>query len=266
MPSEPIGEPTIEQLSAFLDHELDPASQSAVAGHVATCAECQARLENLRQTAYAIRGLPMETPPRTFAVPPERSARRWNWAPAGWIGGTAVAMLVVVVGVSHLHFTGGGATAASSSSNSAAHPPQALYAQQQSRDGAGAVAAPKQNAAPNQATAVDATNPGRRLTLITDSGTYQATGTMTVQIYFNGFNPGQAPPLQLWLERNGYAVELLAPSQSTPGPGGVQGQYALSTLQLPSPIGGSYTLTVVQPLPGNPATLLVARLPITVTG
>src|SRR5579864_2807668 len=228
MPSEPLGEPTIEQLSAFLDHELDPPSQSAVAGHIATCAACQARLENLRQTAYAIRGLPMETPPRAFALPPVRSATRWNWAPAGWIGGVAVAMLVVVIGVSQLHFAGGGATAGSVSSNSEAHVPQALYAQPQSRDGAGAVAAPNQNAALHQATAVDPTNPGRRLTVIADSGTYRATGTMTVQVHVNGFNPGEAAPLQVWLERNSYAVELPPPSQGTPGSGVVEGQYALS--------------------------------------
>ena len=71
MPSEPRipMEPTLEELSAYLDHELDDGAKARVAEHVAGCADCKMRLDGLRQTAYAIRALPMETPPRTFIVP-----------------------------------------------------------------------------------------------------------------------------------------------------------------------------------------------------
>ncbi|MEA2667775.1 MAG: putative zinc-finger, partial [Chloroflexota bacterium] len=67
MPSEPRvpTEPTLDELSAYLDHELDEDAKARVAQHVAGCAECQARLDGLRQASYAIRALPMETPTRT---------------------------------------------------------------------------------------------------------------------------------------------------------------------------------------------------------
>src|SRR3989442_2603229 len=98
MPSEPRipTEPTLEELSAYLDHELDDDARARVAEHVAGCPDCQARLDGLRQTAYAIRALPMETPTRTFTIPakPRESLR---WAPvAGWIGGGLAPTLVIV--------------------------------------------------------------------------------------------------------------------------------------------------------------------------
>jgi len=87
MPSEPRvpTEPSLEELSAFIDSELDEAAQARVAEHVAGCRDCQARLDGLRQTAHAIRGLPMESPPRPFTIPAQRR-QSWRWAPAGWIG------------------------------------------------------------------------------------------------------------------------------------------------------------------------------------
>src|SRR5258708_6602833 len=106
MPSEPRvpTEPTLEELSAYLDHELDGDARTRIAEHVAGCAGCQARLDGLRQTAYAIRALPMETPPRTFAIPTKRREST-RWAPvAGWIGGVAAAMLIIVIGVTHVPF------------------------------------------------------------------------------------------------------------------------------------------------------------------
>ena len=61
MPSERRipAEPTLEELSAYLDHELDVATQARVADHVAGCAECTRRLDGLRETVHAVRALPM---------------------------------------------------------------------------------------------------------------------------------------------------------------------------------------------------------------
>ena len=67
MPSD-VNEPALEELSAYLDHELDSEAHARVAAHIAGCQDCQARLDGLRQTTYAVRALPMETPPRAFTI------------------------------------------------------------------------------------------------------------------------------------------------------------------------------------------------------
>src|SRR3989442_6262235 len=98
MPSDPRipTEPTLDELSAYFDHELDDDPRARVAEHVAGCPDCQARLDRLRQTAYAIRALPMETPTRTFTIP-AKPRESFRWAPvAGWIGGGAAAQVVLV--------------------------------------------------------------------------------------------------------------------------------------------------------------------------
>src|SRR2546428_1713331 len=118
-------EPSLEELSAYLDHELDAATRARVAAHVAGCAACTRRLDALRETIHALRALPMETPPRTFTVPEQRG-RTWRWAPAGWIGRAAVAPLLIVVGIHNLHLPAAPiATSGSSSTNSGgpANPP-----------------------------------------------------------------------------------------------------------------------------------------------
>src|SRR3989442_5348353 len=104
MPSEPRipAEPSLEELSAYLDHELDAATQARVADHVAGCAACTRRLDALRETIHALRALPMETPPRRFTIPEQRRPA-WRWAPAGWIGSAAVALLLIAVGIQNLH-------------------------------------------------------------------------------------------------------------------------------------------------------------------
>src|SRR2546425_8270282 len=116
MPSEPRvpTEPSLEELSAFIDDELDEAGQARVAEHVAGCRDCQARLDGLRQTAHAVRGLPMESPPRSFTIPEQRQA--WRWAPVGWIGSAAVALLLVAVGIQNLHLPAGPAATSGSTS------------------------------------------------------------------------------------------------------------------------------------------------------
>src|SRR3981081_3530094 len=98
-------EPTLEELSAYLDHELDVATQARVAEHVAGCAECTRRLDGLRETVHAVRALPMETPRRTFTIPAQRR-QAFRWAPVGWVGGAAAALLIIVAGVTQVHLNG----------------------------------------------------------------------------------------------------------------------------------------------------------------
>ena len=90
MPSKPPipSEPKLEELSAYLDHELEGGAQARVAEHITGCRDCQARLDGLRQTVHAVRALPMETPPRSFTIPAQRR-QSYRWAPVGWLGGAA---------------------------------------------------------------------------------------------------------------------------------------------------------------------------------
>lgn len=62
------------QLSAYLDDALSAVERSAVAAHLDTCADCRARLAELRATASLIKALPDLQPsrrlvPRIAAVP-----------------------------------------------------------------------------------------------------------------------------------------------------------------------------------------------------
>src|SRR5919204_2331038 len=64
----------LAQLSAYLDEALAPSERAAVAAHLDTCAQCRARLAELRATAALIRLLPEMTPsrrlvPRIATVP-----------------------------------------------------------------------------------------------------------------------------------------------------------------------------------------------------
>jgi len=267
MPSEPRTptEPTLEELSAYLDHELDDGAKARVAEHIAGCADCKARLDGLRQTAYAIRALPMETPPRTFTVPAKRR-ESLRWAPAaGWIGGVAAAMLIIVVGVQHLNFRGPATTASGGSAMQynaapAAHPAAPLG--QGSNDALSA-----STSLANATTVSDPNNSARTLTLSTDGSTFSSTGIMAVQARIAGFAPQEVSQPRLLLERNGYSVELATPTH--PVVSTFRVTYDLSRLPLASPAAGSYTLILIESLPSTPggsATSLVARLPITIQG
>lgn len=268
MPNEPMTEPTLEELSAFLDYELDVASESRVAEHIAGCADCQARLDGLRQTAHAIRALPMETPARRFTVPAAPARQGWRWAPAGWIGGVAVAMLVVVIGVTHLNF-GPAASPTAGTSNGAASLSAPYAAARNAAPGAGAAApADKTLTVASRAQAFSPFQPSRSIVIASDARNYTLRSTMTVEIDYIGFNPAQVPPAELFLERNGYAVQLSAPTHATAQPGGIEGQYNLATLPLPQQPDGVYTMTVIQELPADagPGATLVAHLTITISG
>lgn len=63
-------------LSAYLDEELAPTDRARVAGHLATCERCAARLADLRATSSLIASLPGPRPARSL-VP--SVATRWTW-------------------------------------------------------------------------------------------------------------------------------------------------------------------------------------------
>lgn len=274
MPSEPRTEPTLDELSAYLDHELDAGDQARVAEHVATCSDCQSRLDGLRQTAYAVRALPQETPPRAFTIPQMRS-QQWNWAPAGWIGGVAAALVIVIVGVTHI--PSGGSTASSSTASGGlgvAAPYTQQYApaarsggtQEQSSTAAKSAMA----AFSNSATVTDPTNSARKLVLGSDSASYATSWPMAVRIVLQG-DPSpsidaNAQGLTLVLVRNGSGVTLrnLTGTRAHGGPPVFTASYAISALPLTQPVPGNYTLIATWTVPDGSGRVLQASVPITI--
>jgi hypothetical protein len=264
MPTEPRipTEPTLEELSAYLDHELDAGTQARIADHLAGCADCTRRLDGLRETVHAVRALPMETPARTFTVPEQRR-QPFRWAPVGWLGGAAAALLVVAFGVSQLH---GPAASTATTSGFSDHKALAPAASQGSStlDSRAGAASQAYNANANTVTVVDPLNSARSLTLSTDAKTYSAGGTMTVQVRFTGLPAGRTGVVGLLLERNGYAVQL--PTGSGPSDAsGFQASYQFANFDLSNPVAGNYTLILIEHLPGGNGDNLVARLPVTIS-
>jgi len=270
MPSEPRipTEPTLEELSACLDHELDDDAKTRVAEHVAGCADCQARLDGLRQTAYAIRALPMETPPRTFTIPAKRR-ESLSWVPvAGWIGGVAAAMLIIVVGVTHLPFQGPGGTAStgtisrSLSQGSGTQPQNGAAAHPNTLQADSA----KAFAARGGVTVTDPRNSSRRLSLVINAPTYATDGWMVVDGELGGDPSSNVEQIRLVLRRGSYGVELPMPQQTYTNSDriGFEGTYSIAALRLPNPIPGSYTLTATWIATDGSAVTLFADLPVTI--
>ncbi len=276
MPSEP-GQPTLEELSAFIDDELDAAAHARVAEHVAGCPDCQARLDGLRQTAHAIRGLPMETPPRTFTIPAQRR-QAWRSAPVGWIGSGAVALLLIAIGIHNLHVparTTATSGSASTISGGLAQGPATF-----NQKGAAPLAAPapasndqrysgQASASVNAATVVDPTKSSRRLVVDTDSSTYATNGRMRVTVQLidspsTSLNSGDQG-LTLTLIRNGLGVALNPVGvESWNGTPIFGGTYDLGKLPLAGP--GDYRLTATWMVPDGSGRVLQASVPIQIAG
>jgi putative zinc finger protein len=267
MPSESRvpAEPTVEELSAYLDHELDATTQARVAEHVAGCAECRTRLDGLRQTAYAIRALPMETPTRTFTIPAQRR-QSFRWAPVGWLGGTAAALLVVVFGVTQLHFHGPAGSTSTVSGGFAQGAPYGPVAplNRPAQDG---LSAAQPASSTNSKTVVDPQRSSRSLTISTDATSYPASGIITVHVTVKGLSASEASSVRLFLTRDtsggGYSVRLLPPSQESTFPFDYDASYSIPQMQLPAPVAGNYTLQVT--IDTSDGHALVAGQPLTVT-
>jgi anti-sigma factor RsiW len=276
MPTEPRipAEPTLEELSAYLDHELDAATQARVANHVAGCADCTSRLSRLRETVHAVRALPMETPPRTFTIP-ERRRQAWRWAPAGWIGSAAVALLLIAVGIQNLHLPAASTATSGSSGNSAG-----LAYAPATRSEKGAVAplaapgpstqqfdAQSSGAAANGATVSDPTKSSRRLVLDADRTSYAANGRMRVTVQLIGspltsLNSGDQG-LTLTLVRNGRGVALSPVGvESWNGTPIFGGWYDLASFPLSAPRAGDYRLEATWLIPDGSGRVLQASVPV----
>lgn len=65
-----------EQLSAYLDGELNARQASAVERHLADCVACSALLEDLRNAKSMLAAMPRETPRRSFVLGPEQARER----------------------------------------------------------------------------------------------------------------------------------------------------------------------------------------------
>ena len=269
MPSERRipAEPTLEELSAYLDHELDVATQARVADHVAGCAECTRRLDGLRETVHAVRALPMETPARTFTIPAQRR-QAFAWAPVGWVGGAAAALLIIVVGVTQLHGPAsplGTALTSRAAPTSAAGQSRPAVAPLDRSNEYGAAAA--QKLSNNATTVVDPSNPSRSLTIGTDAKSYSATGVMGLHVTTNGLSAAEGSSVRLFLKRDtgqgGYGVRLAPPSKESTFPFNYDAAYSIPQMQLQAPVEGTYTLQVEIDLSDHSA--LVARLPLTIT-
>ncbi|HYM51045.1 MAG TPA: zf-HC2 domain-containing protein [Candidatus Limnocylindrales bacterium] len=268
-------EPELEELSAYVDHELTGTARQELEAHLESCETCRRRLEAVRQTVTAIQELPVEAPPRPFTIPAQREQPRRVPAVFGWAGGAAAAaLLVVVVGVSLGHLPRGGAGNAASglSAGLAQGGPESQYRAAVPAAGSGA----NQDLAtkgsvtgyPHRAAEVaDPANATRRLQLGTDSAGYPRTGTVMLQVILRGSpqpttDEGQAG-LQLSLQRNGVGAVLPAPAGVVMSDGTTvfSETVALSTLRLPAG-PGTYTLSATWTIPDGSGVLLVAAVPI----
>ena len=281
MPSEPRtpAEPTLEELSAYLDHELDSATQARVADHVAGCDECRARLEGLRETVHAVRALPTETPPRRFTIPEQRR-QAWRWAPAGWIGSAAVAVLLIAVGIQNLHLPAGPtATSGSSSANGGG-----LANAPATRSEKGALAplsapapstqqfdAQSAGVATNAATVLDPSNGSRRLVLDTDKTSYATNGRMLVTVQLIG-SPSTSlqssdQGLTLTLVRNGQGVALRPVGvESWNGTPIFGGWYDLASFPLSAARAGDYRLEATWLIPDGSGRVLQTSVAVRIAG
>lgn len=266
-------EPRLEDLSAYVDQELTGTARQELEAHLQTCEMCRRRLEALRQTVTAVKGLPTEAPPRPFTVPPMRRQRATGpgWAWAGGALAAACLVLVVTVALTHVpHLGGGGASTATFS----LHAPEFAT---QDRNKA-AAPAPGLAYSSNSQTVTDPQNGSVQLTLSTAGRTYAASGSLQVDLILRGVS-GDAVPvslddagIRLLLQRDGYGMSLQKPAGFSASRDGSQVRisavYRLKDLSLPGGAPGDYTLMATWQGPDRSATnlILVAQLPITLSG
>ncbi|MCH8346450.1 MAG: zf-HC2 domain-containing protein, partial [Chloroflexi bacterium] len=94
-----------DQLSAYIDGELDASAAERLESHLAECGRCRQEMEQLRATIAALQELPAVEPPRSFTLSPERAALRPRMPVASPLAfgariaaaGVAAALAVVLV-------------------------------------------------------------------------------------------------------------------------------------------------------------------------
>lgn len=255
-------EPTQEQLSAYVDGELDAPGRAELDAHLATCSTCRARLEGLQDVVTAIRALPMETPLRTFTVPAQRRQAR-SWAPLGWGIPAMAAVVLTIFWASQLHF-GTGSPASNTSAGTAAQVVAPLSQSQlgaASQDYSSAARAGKVALPGQQRTVAVPGQPGQTLTLSTDAGSYAMSGTLTIRVATQGLSSTEASTVNIFLSGDGYDVRLAPPAGSQSYPLAFDASYAIADMHLPRP--GSYSLQVT--VEGADRSSLVDYLPVAIT-
>jgi putative zinc finger protein len=115
----------LDQLSAYIDGELDTVERSRVEAHLPTCAECRRTLDALRATMTDLATLPEATPTaqdswaiRSAIARSRTPAKRWQRA--AWAAGTVAAGLIAFVAITHAGGNGSGALNATAPNDSAA--------------------------------------------------------------------------------------------------------------------------------------------------
>lgn len=94
----------LDQLSAYLDGELDTDERSSIEGHLPSCVECRSMLDALRATVADLAMLPEPVPSeqdawalRSAIARARAPVKRWHRA--AWAAGAAAAALVAVVAI-----------------------------------------------------------------------------------------------------------------------------------------------------------------------
>lgn len=102
--------PELDQLSAYLDGELDAAGRTAVDAHIPSCAECRTTLDALRATIADLATLPEPAPTeqdswalRSAIARAKTPSKRWQrvaWA-AGTVAAGVIAFVAITQGTSN---------------------------------------------------------------------------------------------------------------------------------------------------------------------
>lgn len=107
----------LDRLSAYIDGRLSPGQSEALEAHLAACPPCRRHLEELQATVLALRDLPQEEVPRSFALRPGQVVQPSLPSPAPRaptiavgmpLAGAALAFALAVLLVVDLGDLGGG--------------------------------------------------------------------------------------------------------------------------------------------------------------
>lgn len=93
---------TLNNLSAYLDGELDARQRARVERHLATCAACQRELATLRATVELLHQVPAKPVPRSFVLPASVQSQQarykfWSTAYSALRASTVAVALMLVL-------------------------------------------------------------------------------------------------------------------------------------------------------------------------
>jgi anti-sigma factor RsiW len=108
--SQPTDHLDDELLSALVDAELSSDEMAFAQSHLASCTECNERLENFRSVAVLVRRLPELEPPRDFALGPRLVVdppnvirlRRWYTATRAAAASLAAVFVLLAAGALYI--------------------------------------------------------------------------------------------------------------------------------------------------------------------